>query len=282
VEAIEGLDEFVIYRGNPHSGMEPPPGPPWLRTVLGDDFFADVTEAGVQDDAGMERLKHLSGLRCLSVGSHFDDGEPSRVTDIGFEHLGKLDQLQELDIGYTPISEAGLMHLSNLTGLRRLALFGTRISGVALDHIEKLTGLEQLYLFDIRITDGDPGTQGFATPEAVSHHGTEFTPADLLHLTRLPRLAYLQVCGDDLADGRWAHAALPYLAHVTTLTGLWVDGLNDADLKKLQAALPNCRINVPPGGTMAVGSSTSSPTSTPPPPTPDKRPARASPDQPGG
>src|SRR6266404_8210598 len=40
-----------------------PPGAAWLRTLLGDDFFANALDANITNRAGLEQLGDLSSLR---------------------------------------------------------------------------------------------------------------------------------------------------------------------------------------------------------------------------
>ena len=70
-----------------------PPGLAWLRKLLGDDHFADVTRVV------------LSG---------------QGVSDAGVEHLKGLTQLQELWLDDTKVSDAGLEYLKGMTQLQGL------------------------------------------------------------------------------------------------------------------------------------------------------------------
>jgi hypothetical protein len=105
VEEIQRLDGAVQYdyevqqSGNRLPGAVPP-GPAWLRSLLGDDVFAAV------------------------VYVYF----PSSVTDAGLEHLKGLTQLQTLDLIDTQVTDGGLKHLKGLMQLRRLLLKGTRVT----------------------------------------------------------------------------------------------------------------------------------------------------------
>ena len=93
VEEIEKLGGEVMYdyevdaSGNPIDGAVPP-GPVWIRNLLGKDFFANVHKArfrlGVNDAA----LRHLSEL------THFHQLSASgtEVTDASLEHLKALTQ----------------------------------------------------------------------------------------------------------------------------------------------------------------------------------------------
>ena len=73
-----------------------PPGPAWLSSVLGNDFFADVISLEV---------------------SNF---QVAPATDALLEHLNGLDQLQELGLDFTEVTDAGLVHLKGLSQLQYL------------------------------------------------------------------------------------------------------------------------------------------------------------------
>ena len=71
--------------------MPQPPGPAWLRKLLGDDLFVNVTKVDLRG---------------------------SQVSDAGLKHLKGLTQLQELNLNDTKVSDAGLQHLKGLTQLQ--------------------------------------------------------------------------------------------------------------------------------------------------------------------
>jgi len=107
VEAIQKLGGQVWYdyevqqSGNPLPGAGPP-GPAWLRNLLGEDILA--------------RVVYVSFFRSSSV------------TDAGLERLKGLTQLQELYLGVTQVSDAGLEHLKGLTQLQQLYFFDTKVT----------------------------------------------------------------------------------------------------------------------------------------------------------
>jgi hypothetical protein len=91
-----------------------PPGPSWLRDLLGEDFFRAVVRVNLSDekvtDAALEQLKGLGQLRKLWL-------EHTKVTDAGLERLRGLRQLQELSLRGTEVTGTGL---ENLKGLGQL------------------------------------------------------------------------------------------------------------------------------------------------------------------
>jgi hypothetical protein len=116
VEEIERLGGDVEYdyavdqSGNPISGAVPP-GPAWLRNLLGNDFFATVVEANF-----------------LSSSS---------VTDASLGHLKRLTQLQRLFLCRTKVTDAGLEHLNGLTKLRELKLSDTKVADEGVKRLQQ-------------------------------------------------------------------------------------------------------------------------------------------------
>ncbi len=115
VEEIEvaGGDVIYDYQFNPygadHSDAEPP-GPAWLRTLVGDDLFMAVMK--------------------VQFGS---PSEPAAA----MERPKGLPQLQTLNLAYTSPTDADLAHLNGLTQLRRLDLRDTRVSDESIKKLQQ-------------------------------------------------------------------------------------------------------------------------------------------------
>ncbi len=60
--------------------------------------------------------------------------------------VGKLSELQGLDLAYSTVNDKGLAHLEDLQQLRSLSLWGTPVTDRGLVHLEKLPGLQWLWL----------------------------------------------------------------------------------------------------------------------------------------
>jgi hypothetical protein len=112
VEEIENMGGGVWYDYQfDASGHEiqyaEPPGDPWLRRVLGDDFFTNVIELDLTRtqiaDEGLTHLEWLPRLQSLGLGE--------RVTDAGLQHLERLPQLRTLKLARTQITDAGIQRL---------------------------------------------------------------------------------------------------------------------------------------------------------------------------
>jgi hypothetical protein len=104
VEAIEKAGGRVTYDSQVDAPffdpLAEPPAPKWVRPILGDDFFCDVTR--------------------VQVGGSFGDHEAS--------HLKALTKLVFLYLRETQVTDAGLPHLEGLTKLEWLGLDGTQIT----------------------------------------------------------------------------------------------------------------------------------------------------------
>ena len=92
----------------------PPPATPWLRTLLGIDFFANVELAGLRsepNDSLWEDLGAFAHLRILELQS-------AKVGDAELRNLRGLPPLRELDVGGTNVSDAGLLIIAGLAQLK--------------------------------------------------------------------------------------------------------------------------------------------------------------------
>ncbi len=114
-------------------------------------------------------------------------------------------------------TDTGLVHLKGLTKLNGLDLSHTPITDAGLVHLKGLTNLNKLYL-----------------------HLTPITDAGLVHLKRLTKLQSL-----DLSYTRITDAGLEHLKGLTNLEQLNLRDtqVTDEGVKKLQEALPSCKID---------------------------------------
>jgi hypothetical protein len=190
-----------------------PPGPDWLRGVVGEHHFirplvlwhvkdpaplvdlSSVEEVyGLQlDDWEAPHLRRLSQLKVLMLN------KMSTVSDFGFlaelpelvhfsanhvafadedaVHLESLPHLGWLQLGDTRISDAGLAELRHVPQLQFLVLNGTSVTDEGVNHIAACSNLERLMLADTAITD-----------ESVKE------------LIKLKRLTYLSIGGTKISD----------------------------------------------------------------------------------
>ena len=117
VKAIREAGGYVWY-----GSSSTPPGPAWMRKLLGNDFFATVNlVVSMGNDADLKLLKGLSNLRTLDLTN-------THVTDAELEALEGLAKLQLLCLRNTQITDAGLQHVRALTSLGHVNLSRTRVT----------------------------------------------------------------------------------------------------------------------------------------------------------
>jgi hypothetical protein len=199
IDKMPGVMEYDFQVDASRKGRKAiPAGPPWLRRILGDHFFAEVIDldlSGTQvTDAGLEHLKGLTQLWRLSLNG-------TEVTDVGLEHLKGLMQLQGLYLTRTKVTDAGLEHLKGLTQLRVLRLSGTQVADAGLEHLKGLTQLERLDLSGTRVSGaGLEHLKGLTQLWRLSLDGTEVTDAGLEHLKGLTQLSELNLGGTNVTN----------------------------------------------------------------------------------
>jgi Leucine-rich repeat (LRR) protein len=183
-----------------------PPGPGWLRKLLGDDYFANVVTVRPRTDAGMRELSGLNHLRGLirpyndrftsmnSKGQRISHIDATQITDLGLKQLRELNELQYVDLSDTGITDAGLdsfkdksqLQMLNLSGdqitdaglkdlhgssqLKKLVLKGTRITDAGLEHLKELTALRELWLNETNVTDAGVSELQKALPNCKIEH----------------------------------------------------------------------------------------------------------------
>ena len=92
-----------------------PPGPEWLRKLLGTDFFSSVIRVGFFSDEVM------ADMRMLHVST--------QLTDAGLARIAGLTQLQGLSLNSTQITDAGLAQIAGLPQLQALYLYNAQNHG---------------------------------------------------------------------------------------------------------------------------------------------------------
>lgn len=121
------------------------------------------------------------------------------------------------------------------------AVFGDENFGDSeASNLNSLTGITGLYLENAKITDaGVEHVKGLDKLLYLELRYTEITDAGLKHLERLTNLRYLSLCNTQVTD-----AGVRNITRLTNLEGLDLKHthITEDGLKKLQEALPNCKI----------------------------------------
>ena len=190
-----------------------PPGWPWLRRLLGDEYFQTVVRV------------NLGG---------------SKVTDDDLRVIGRLKQLKFLDLSETSISDDGLANITHLRDLQELGLSDSRVTNAGMRHLQGLQALHTLVLEDTAI--GDEGVKQIASLrklQTLSLAGTRVTGAGISHLDGLKRLQFLYLRDCPVDD-----SAIEPLADLPPLIELDVSSTNvsGAGLAELRNRMSSCEI----------------------------------------
>lgn len=154
-DLIAKLGGKVVYDYQEAPGREPRwdakvPGPEWLKSRIGDDYFRRITAVyGGKEPFSDETLKQLSRLHAVR---HLNLMY-SAISDERLRYIGRIRSLVSLALHGTNIGDEGVSHLSGLSRLRYLGLSGTHVGDAGLKHLSGLSGLEILELDETQVTD---------------------------------------------------------------------------------------------------------------------------------
>jgi hypothetical protein len=255
-----------FYSGSSFDHQVEPPGPAWLRHLLGDEYFQDVVYISLADriasegdadakliaalhrleylDLGFcgltdEALRHLGGVRALRVLRV----DRNHLTDDSLRHLARTKALESLKIsGRDGIRGPGLVHLSGLDALKELDL---QYAPLDCDWLRELKGLplEKLMLSKTPLEDAHLAHVGELTDLVIlSIDRTNITGAGLANLTKLKSLQQLYINETPALEGVKYLRELPSLNHLG-IEGKSPDHPNQAILEQLRKELPGCTIN---------------------------------------
>jgi serine/threonine protein kinase len=222
-------------------------------------------------DAGIANLKVLTNLRGLNVvmtgvtGTglgplrqlpdlvKLEVGGPS-TTDADLLAISQFNKLTLLAAQKSPqITDAGTRELHRLENLGLLDLTDTQVTSVTVKLIASIKRLQQLNLARTAITDRGLGELA-QLPELISVDlsGTSITDAGINHLTGCSKLQVLE-----LNKTRATNESVTHLSQLKSLTNLSIQGtlISEAGYKRVQTALPNCKIDwsLPPDAQVSVG-----------------------------
>jgi beta-lactamase regulating signal transducer with metallopeptidase domain/Leucine-rich repeat (LRR) protein/tetratricopeptide (TPR) repeat protein len=170
----------------------------------------DLSDSSVTD-AGLARLKEMTGLRELSLNNC------TNITDVGLINLKDCKNLTALSIGNTRITEAGLALLKEMKGLQVLDLRFTKITPGGLAHVKEMKSLTNLVLQGTGMTDaGLEELKEMKTLDYLDLYGTKVTDAGLAQLKQMNGLTSLDLGGTPVTDAG--------LAQLKEIQGLkWLD-----------------------------------------------------------
>ncbi len=123
IKAIEGVSGEAYYDYQASNDGEPY-GPRRLRSVLGNNFFSDITVVRLvpTDDGAIESVKdalqELPHLKEVQISAEL-------LSDTSMRYIADLKSLETLELsGNFQVTDAGLQNLKGLRSLRHLELGG--------------------------------------------------------------------------------------------------------------------------------------------------------------
>jgi hypothetical protein len=242
VARIEELKGSVVYDwqfiGNAFliKAGASPPGPIWLRKLLGDEYFQEVAQVtlpgqfqpdpdlGTGDDYFERSAKANEAYRKQTVQPIEDD------------QLACLDNLDRLEsmvfLTQFPLKTEGLARLEEHDRLKTLSFF-RNLDAKGLGRLGRFTNLENLSVQfeeswnpDLAFLDKMPRLS------ALTLSGNHLTDDQLARVGRCPRLEFLSLIGDEVTDEGLAH-----LKSSVALKYLWIlsgSNLTDRGLAHLE------------------------------------------------
>lgn len=128
-----------------------------LRKHYSAERLRGLTSLSLKDinikKSGLVHLQALPNLRSLDLSKTRIAADYPGSKEGRLEHIGRLDNLAELDLGQAQIHDADLASLAGLRNLRKLSLFKTKITDAGLDHLKELKGLRYLDLRRTSVTE---------------------------------------------------------------------------------------------------------------------------------
>jgi len=170
VEAIRKAGGLVVYdyeMERLESRLQPdPPGPEWLRKLVGEDLFWSVV------------FVHPS----------------STFADDDMPHLTELTKLETLHLSLTQVTDAGLKHLQALRNVTFVDLRSTQVTDAGLENLTGMTNLGTLYLSDTHVTQEGIKELGKALPNCQIIWDGEETPTISIQLEKQGRDRRRLIC----------------------------------------------------------------------------------------
>ena len=186
------------YQVVPHqAGVDRlPPGPAWLRELIGDDYSRTVVAVIIRPEATIQKsvLDELAKLPYVREFGLMGDLWRTEISDNDLAALREFHQLEWLNLVDVHLSGSILATLSYPGRLKILRLNGTDADDAALKYCEKMMLLEILDLGGTRVTDvGLVHLRNIKNLDDLRLNDTRITDAGLEHLHGLKKLTYLHL-----------------------------------------------------------------------------------------
>ena len=149
-----------------------PPGPEWLRQVIGLDYFASVVSVRINlaSDEYLDATSELPDLRDLRIACD------SKISDRAWENLTRFTSLESLYL--RGMRDSATSNLCGLNRLRLLYITNTDITDAGLVNLKELHALRTLNLGGTKVTDAGVASLRAALPNCrvTDHRGRSQRP----------------------------------------------------------------------------------------------------------
>jgi Leucine-rich repeat (LRR) protein len=214
--------------------IEMPPGPEWLRRLLGDDAFARITEVDLAwfrpeeseplDTAILLKLRNLKVLRLsppeikdesLAIAARLPflralelRGKDGDVSVHGMAQLAKISSLQSLVLHGPWVNDEILVPVGELSRLKILTVASSeKVTSGMLAHISDDNRIRELSIVDCRSFD-DRGTEHLERLKHLKELWLFRCPVSddtLRHISGLHELEFLMLEGTEVSDPGMVH-----------------------------------------------------------------------------
>lgn len=222
VARLTRLEELKLFDTSvSHKGLAELQRLPMLRSLGATQMI---------DNDALAEISRLAGLKTLSIMNHARLPVSPPQSHIGFDQLGKLDQLEELALIGLPATADDFEFLEQMPRLKHLVLSGRNITDAVLCHFGRLRQLEELCLALTNVTgsgfeaageltqlrkldmtrtpvteDGLQKIAAFKNLESLNLSQTDVTDADLAYLKPLTKLQHLDLRATRISDKGLSH-----------------------------------------------------------------------------
>jgi hypothetical protein len=244
--------DYEFVKGKLTPGQEPW-APQWLRRMLGDEYFREVSYVSlVYDSQGgkrveianfkpcdllLEQLASQTGLKQLLM-------RRTQATDEGLKYVGKMHALEELYIwDATSITDAGVAHLAGLKNLKNIHMDSSKMTDASLVLLSGLPRIEKMSLQLNTFTD-----RGFLrlkgqdnlTELWTGHGNFQVTDAGLARFREFKKLELI-----DLQKSKVTARGLEQLKGMKSLKRVLLGstGIADSELEPFRQAMPNVKVS---------------------------------------
>ena len=212
VARIQELGGHVQYDYQWGPNPKPsPPGWPWLRRLVGDEYFQEVARVNL---------------------------DKTKVSDADLRLISKLRHARSLALNWTNVSDEGLASIRGMSELNYLGLWKTKVTSEGIRRMRSPRPGSWVILAETSI--GDEALPNLSDCGHLVLDGTRITSQGVKELAKFKNLNALSLQHTSVDD-----AAVPFLIQITNLQELFVDDtkISGEGLLALRDAFPKCWFN---------------------------------------